>query len=79
MGGVERDRERTSDLSESVRVGLFCFFLTFFVSCNGPYALKEKWHREEHIIIIIVDDDEIYLVAQVMAVVVNDDASEVNE
>ena len=27
------------------------FFYTYFVSCNGPCALKEKWHRKEHIII----------------------------
>ena len=28
---------------------------TYFVSCNGPCAPKEKWHRKEHIIIIILD------------------------
>ena len=27
---------------------------TYFISCNGPCALKEKWHRKEHIIIIII-------------------------
>ena len=24
---------------------------TYFVSCNGPWAPKEKWHGKEHIII----------------------------
>ena len=24
------------------------------MSCNGPCAPKEKWHRKEHIIIIII-------------------------
>ena len=24
----------------------------YFVSCNGPGATKEKWHRKERIIII---------------------------
>ena len=27
---------------------------TYFISCNGPCAPKEKWHRKEHIIIIII-------------------------
>ena len=31
----------------------FVFVFTYFVSCNGPCALQEKWHRTEHIIIII--------------------------
>ena len=30
-----------------------CFF-TYFVSCNGPCAPKEKWHRKEHIIIFTI-------------------------
>ena len=30
------------------------FFSTHFISCNGPFAPKEKWHRKEHIIIIII-------------------------
>ena len=46
----EGERERTSGLSQSVRV----FFSTYFVSCNGPCAPKEKWHRKEHIITIII-------------------------
>ena len=29
-----------------------CLFV--FVLCNRPYALKEKWHREEHIVIFII-------------------------
>ena len=33
---------------------LFVCFYTYLVSCNGPCALKEKWHRKEHIIIIII-------------------------
>ena len=41
----------TIGLSQSVRV---FFFSTYFVSCNGPCAPKEKWHRKEHIIIIII-------------------------
>ena len=45
-----RERGRTSGLSQSVRF----FFSTYFISCNGPCALKEKWHRKDHIIIIIV-------------------------
>ena len=49
----ERERERTSGLSQSVRV-FFLFFFPTFVSCDGPCALKEKWHRKEHIIIIIL-------------------------
>ena len=32
---------------------LFVCFYTYLVSCNGPCALKEKWHRKEHIISII--------------------------
>ena len=32
----------------------FFFFPTYFVSCNGPCAPKEKRHRKEHIIIIII-------------------------
>ena len=48
----KRERERTSGLPQSVRV---CFlFFTYFVSCNGPCAPKEKWHRKEHIIIFII-------------------------
>ena len=50
-GGRERERERTSGLSQSVKF----FFSTYFVSCNGPCAPKEKWHRKEHIIIILSD------------------------
>ena len=26
-------------------------FLTYFFSCNGPWAPKERWHRREHNII----------------------------
>ena len=48
-GGGQTERERTRGLSLSVRV---FFFFTYFVSCNGPCALKEKWQRKEHIIII---------------------------
>ena len=47
-----RKRERTSGLSQGVIVCLF--FFIYFVSCNGPCALKEKWHRKEHVIIIII-------------------------
>ena len=50
---TERWGERTSCLSQSVRVFLF-FFSTYFVSCNGPCAPKEKWLRKEHITIIII-------------------------
>ena len=32
----------------------FQFFVTYFVSCNGPCAPKKKWHRKEPIIIIII-------------------------
>ena len=50
--GVEREivgeRGRPSGLSQSD------FFPTYFVSCNGPCAPKEKWHRKDHIIIIII-------------------------
>ena len=38
-----------------------CCFFTYFVSCNGPCALKEKWHRKEHIIIIIFISDAVSL------------------
>ena len=48
--GREREGERTSGLSQNVRVLLV--FFTYFVSYNGPCAPKEKWHRKEHIIII---------------------------
>ena len=44
----ERERENTSGLLENVF--FFVLILTYFVSCNGPCALKEKWHRKEHII-----------------------------
>ena len=47
-----RERERTRGLSQSVRV--VCFFPTYVVSCKGPCAPKEKWHRKGHIIIIIL-------------------------
>ena len=47
-GEGESERERTGGLSRSVR----SFSPTYFVSCNGPCAPKEKWHRKEHIIII---------------------------
>ena len=47
-GERERERERECGLSQSVR-----FFSTYFVSCDGPCAPKEKWHGKEHIIIII--------------------------
>ena len=33
---------------------------TIFVSCNGPCAPKEKWHRKEHIIIIIIIINHLY-------------------
>ena len=49
-GGRERERE----LVVYRKVWGFFFFPTYFVSCNGPCALKEKWHRKEHIIIIIM-------------------------
>ena len=42
--------ERTSSLLQSVSFG-FVFFLTYFVSCNGPCALKEKLFIKEHNII----------------------------
>ena len=36
-------------------VFLFCFFVcTFFFSCNGPCAPKEKWHRKQRIIVIVM-------------------------
>ena len=44
----ERERENTSGLLENVF--FFVLILAYFVSCNGPCALKEKWHRKEHII-----------------------------
>ena len=50
----ERERERTSGLSQSVCFFVVVFFPTSFVSCNGPCAPKEKWHRKECIIIIII-------------------------
>ena len=50
VGEREGERERSSGLSQSVRV--FVFFHLF--SCNGPCAPKEKWHIKEHIIIIII-------------------------
>ena len=46
----ERERE-TGGLLQTVRV---FFSPIYFVSCNGLCALKEKWHRKEHIIIIII-------------------------
>ena len=39
-GGEERESERISGLSQSVRV----FFPDYFVSCNGPCVPKENWH-----------------------------------
>ena len=52
-GKSERgERERTCGLSQSVNFLLLLF--TYFVWCNGPCALKVKWHRKEHIIIIII-------------------------
>ena len=37
-----------------VSFGVFFFFLTYFVSWNGPCAPKDlKWHRKEHIFIFI--------------------------
>ena len=36
-----------------VCVGFF-FSLTYFVSCNGSCAPKEKWHRKEHFFFIII-------------------------
>ena len=44
-GARERKRERTRGLSQSVSN----LFSTWFVSCNGPCAPKEKWHRQGHI------------------------------
>ena len=43
-----RESERTSGLSQSVRV-----FSTYFVSCNGSCTLKEKWLRKEYIVILL--------------------------
>ena len=44
--------ERTSGLSQSVIFfSLSLSLSTYFVSCNGPWAPKEKWHGKEHIII----------------------------
>ena len=62
-GGREGERERgveierTIGLLQSVRVVFFFggVVLAYFVSCNGPCAPKEKWHRKEHIIIIIIN------------------------
>ena len=36
---------------ETFNAELFFFFLTYFVSCNGPCAMKEKRHRKNTIII----------------------------
>ena len=49
-----RERARTSGLLQSVRGFFFVLFFTHFVSCNGPCAPKENWHRKEHIIIITI-------------------------
>ena len=68
-GGRVRERQReTKGLSQSVRGFAFCIVFTYFVSCNGPYAPKEKWHRQEHIsssssiIIIIIIIIKSYLI-----------------
>ena len=54
-GRKGKERERELVVYHKVRKFLG-FFLTYFVSCYGPYAPKEKWHRKEHIIIIIIKD-----------------------
>ena len=55
-GGKERERvregERERELVICCKV-LDFFVSTYFVSCNGPCAPKEKWHRKEHIIICV--------------------------
>ena len=38
----------------NLRQSLFTMENTYFVSCKGPSAPKEKWHREEHIVITII-------------------------
>ena len=43
---------RESELVVSQSVSFL--FSTYFVSCSGSCAPKEKWHRKEHIIIIII-------------------------
>ena len=56
-GGWGREREwrqRERELVVYGKVWGFIFFLTYFVSWNGPCAPKEQWHRKEHIIIIII-------------------------
>ena len=48
-------------LSRSVRGFFGCFFhfcLTYFVSCNGPCALKEKWHRKNTLLLWLFINDE---------------------
>ena len=59
MCGREREKERGRESErekgwerELVFYRKVWFFSTCFVSCNGPCAPKEKWHKKEHIIII---------------------------
>ena len=35
-------------------LGVEIFLPTCFVSCNGPCAPKEKWHRKEHVLLLLL-------------------------
>ena len=60
----EGDREREGERGEGERGEkegelvvyhkVWDFFFPLLISCDGPFAQKEKWHRKEHIIIIII-------------------------
>ena len=51
--GRERERQGERERELEIYRKVLDFFATDFVSCNGPCAPKETWHRKEHIIIII--------------------------
>ena len=53
-GEREREKGRERESKWSIAKCEDFFFLTYFVSCNGPCAPKEKWYRKELIIIIII-------------------------
>ena len=68
-GGGERERKLVVYHKKCERVFFFFFSPTYFVSCNGPYAPKKKWHKKEHITIIIIINQNViakYLLHDIM-------------
>ena len=55
------------------------FVPTYFISCNGPCAPKEKWHGKEHIVIIIISSRIIIVLLLLLVLPLFPDINECTE